>query len=82
MNKETIRETILKLLGEIAPDGDVQTIDPDRSFHDQLELDSIDFLRLMIALENELDIKIYDFDYPKLSTLHGCESYLTEKLAA
>ncbi|MCP5420557.1 MAG: acyl carrier protein [Gammaproteobacteria bacterium] len=82
MNKEQIRETIFNVLHEIAPEGDVQTIDPDRSFHDQLEVDSIDFLRLMMALEQTLGIEIFDFDYPKLSTLRGCEDYLAAKLAA
>jgi acyl carrier protein len=82
MNKEQIRAAIFKVLNEIAPEGNVEIIDPDRSFHDQLELDSIDFLRLMMALEKELDIRIFDFDYPKLSTLRGCEDYLTAKLAA
>jgi acyl carrier protein len=53
---------------------------PDISFHDQLELDSIDFLRLMMSLEKEMNVTIFDFDYPKLSTLKGCERYLAEQL--
>ncbi len=81
INKEQIREKILRVLGDIAPDADTQTIKPDISFHDQIELDSIDFLRLMMGLEKELDVTIFDFDYPKLSTLNGCEHYLTERLA-
>jgi len=43
-------------------------------------LDSIDFLRLMMGLEKELNVTIFDFDYPKLSTLTGCERYLNERL--
>jgi len=44
-------------------------------------LDSIDFLRLMMSLEKEANVTIFDFDYPKLSTLKGCERYLAERLA-
>lgn len=80
MNKNIVRETVLRLLREVAPDADTSTLEPDKSFHDQFEIDSIDFLRLMMGLERELKITIFDFDYPKLSTLHGCERYLSERL--
>lgn len=79
-SQELIRETILRVLGDVVPNADTQVIDPDISFHDQLELDSIDFLRLMMSLEKELNVTIFDFDYPKLSTLKGCERYLTESM--
>lgn len=80
MNNEQIRTTILRTLNDVAPNADTQAINPDISFHDQLELDSIDFLRLMMSLEKELNVTIFDFDYPKLSTLTGCEHYLAERI--
>ncbi|NJN48178.1 MAG: acyl carrier protein [Candidatus Competibacteraceae bacterium] len=82
MNQNAIKETVTRLVNEIAPDANVEAVDPDVSFHDQFELDSIDFLRLMLALEKEFNIAIFDFDYPKLSTLRGCENYLMTRLAA
>ncbi|PWV63242.1 acyl carrier protein [Plasticicumulans acidivorans] len=82
MSAEQVRETILRLLGEIAPESSAADIDPNVSFHDQFEIDSIDFLRLMMGLEKELKVTIFDFDYPKLSTLKGCEAYLCERVAA
>ena len=80
ISREQIRETILRTLGDVVPNADTQAINPDISFHDQLELDSIDFLRLMMNLEKELNVTIFDFDYPKLSTLKGCERYLAAQL--
>ncbi len=82
MNNEQIRTTILRTLSDVAPNVDTETLKPDISFHDQLELDSIDFLRLMMNLEKELNVTIFDFDYPKLSTLNGCEHYLSERIGA
>ncbi len=82
MTREEIRETVLKVLASITPDAQVSVVDPLQTFHDQFDLDSIDFLRLMMALERELNLTIYDFDYPKLSTLAGCETYLEERLMA
>lgn len=80
--EDQLRETILRVLGDVVPNADTQAIHPDISFHDQLELDSINFLRLMMGLEKELNVTIFDFDYPKLSTLKGCEHYLADRLAA
>ncbi len=80
ISREKIRETILRTLGDVIPNADTQAINPDISFHDQFELDSIDFLRLMMNLEKETNVTIFDFDYPKLSTLKGCEHYLVERL--
>ena len=80
ISNEQIRDTILRTLSDVIPNADTHTLHPDISFHDQLELDSIDFLRLMMSLEKELDVTIFDFDYPKLSTLKGCEHYLVERL--
>ena len=80
-NQDLIRETILRVLSDVVPNANTQAISPDISFHDQLELDSIDFLRLMMSLEKETNVTIFDFDYPKLSTLKGCEHYLAERIA-
>jgi len=82
MNKQQIKETVLRILATIAPDADLQSLQPKVSFHDQLDIDSIDFLRLMMELEKALKATILDFDYPKLSTLQGCVDYLAAQLAA
>lgn len=81
MSKQRIRETVLRILGTIAPEVKSSGIDPDVSFHDQFEIDSIDFLQLMMTLEKDLNVPIADIDYPKLSTLNGCETYLADRLA-
>ena len=82
MNKQQIKETVLRILATIAPDADLQSLQPKVSFHDQFDIDSIDFLRLMMELEKALKATILDFDYPKLSTLQGCVDYLAAQLAA
>jgi acyl carrier protein len=82
MNVNQIRATVLQVLSDVAPDADFRKLEPDVSFHDQLEIDSIDFLTLMMALEKALNVEIAQVDYPKLSTLRGCEGYLADKLAA
>ena len=81
MSKQQIKEAVLRILAAIAPEADLTSLKPNVSFHDQLDFDSIDFLRLMMELEKALRVTILDFDYPQLSTLQGCVDYLADKLA-
>ncbi len=76
---ENLKTTVLRILGEIAPEVDVSTITPDESFRDQLDIDSMDFLNFVIAIHEELKVDIPEVDYPKLGTLNGCLEYLSAK---
>lgn len=81
ISSEHIHTTLLDRLRQVVPQVDPQTLQPDRALHNQLHLDSIDFLRLMLTLEQEFHVTIFEFDYPRLFTLNGCEHYLTDQLA-
>jgi len=81
MNEEKLRQQIIETLLDIAPDIEIANLDPAVSFHDQFEIDSVDFLNFVLALEKKLGIKISEINYPKLSSLKGCISYLTVELA-
>ncbi len=76
MTDGELRETVLRVLGEIAPEADPTTLKADVSFRDQLDIDSMDFLNFAIALHEELGVEIPEADYPKLATLDGCVEYL------
>jgi len=77
MTTHDIKNTVLRLLGGIAPEADLSQINPDVSFRDQLDIDSMDFLNFVIALDKELGIEVPEVDYPKLATLNGCVEYLS-----
>jgi len=76
MDELRIRESIVVILGRIAPEADLAALEPDRRFRDQFEFDSIDCLNLMTAIEKEFGIKIPEEAYPGLSSLDGCINYL------
>lgn len=82
MDPERLRALITESLMEIAPNADTRRLDPAVSFHDQFEIDSVDFMNLMLSLEQKLGIHIPEADYPKLSSLNGCVHYLDRPLAA
>lgn len=77
MTKEEIRSTVLRILGEIAPEADLNKLKPDVSFRDQLDIDSMDFLNFVIALDEELHVSIPESDYAKLSSLDSSMELLT-----
>lgn len=79
MIKKKIKAQIAESLLRVAPEAEIDTLDPDISFRDQIEIDSVDFLQFVLDLEKKLGISIPDVDYPKLSSLNGCLSYIENK---
>lgn len=77
MTKDEIRSTVLGILGEIAPEADLNQLKPDVSFRDQLDIDSMDFLNFVIALDEELHVSIPESEYAKLSSLDSSVELLS-----
>jgi acyl carrier protein len=57
MNKQDIFERIKEILVEEF-EVDAESITPDSNLYSELELDSLDSVDLIVALENEFDFKI------------------------
>ncbi len=80
MNEQALSDTIIRVLQDIAPDIDTAQLNPNQSFRDQFELDSVDFLNVVLKLEQTFGVRIPEMDYPKLSSLKGCIDYLQTEL--
>jgi len=76
VTKDEIREAVLRILGQIAPEADLSQIKTNLRIRDQLDIDSMDLLNFVIGLHKELGVDIPETDYPKLATLDGCIDYL------
>lgn len=76
MNEERIKTAVRKVLAEVAPESAGIELKPNVNFRDQFDFDSVDFLNFTLALGRELDVDIPELDYPKLSNLDGCLTYL------
>lgn len=74
---DDIRQTVLRLLGEIAPEADLSALKPGVSFRDQLDIDSMDFLNFVIMIHKTFGVEIPEADYPKYGTLNGCVEQLS-----
>ena len=81
MNRTALEDQILQELLDVVPEVDAAKLDPKVSFRDQFDMDSIDFLNFVLRLEKQVGIKIPDVDYPRLSSLDGCLSYLEARFA-
>lgn len=58
MNDDELRSPVLEVFRKIAPEADIESLDPERSFHDQFGIDSVDYLNFVIALEEKLGVRI------------------------
>lgn len=76
MNEDELRRILLGALTEIAPEVEADAIDPATDLDEQLDIDSMDFLSLIVAVNQRTGIEVPERDYPKLSTLDGAVAYL------
>lgn len=79
MTKEECKQVVLDIIAEIAPDEDLSNVQPDVRLRDQLDLDSMDFLDIVMELRKQHGIEVPEEDYPRLASLDSCAEYLTPK---
>ena len=80
MNAAEIREEVLDILSDIAPDEDLSKLDDEKRFREQLELDSMDFLDIVMELRKLYRVQIPEEEYSHLATMGGTVRYLTPML--
>ncbi|HWB12158.1 MAG TPA: phosphopantetheine-binding protein [Pirellulales bacterium] len=76
MTSDEIRSVVIEALCQVAPEADPAQLRPNVSFRSQLDIDSMDFLRFILALHEKIGIEIPEKDYPSLTTLDSCVGYL------
>lgn len=67
---------IKEVLGEIAPEADLDALPPDADLRESLELDSMDFLNFAEKLSKRSGRRIDEDDYPRLGTLAAGSAFL------
>lgn len=79
MTEDQIKKVVLEVIGRIAPEADLEHLDPAERLRNQFEFDSVDFMNFAVALQSQLKVEIPEGDYPRLATLNGCIRYLQSK---
>lgn len=80
MTREEVRSAILSILSDIAPDEDMSVIKDSEKLRDQFDLDSMDFLDIVMELRKRFNIEVPEQDYEKLVSLESCINYLLPSL--
>ncbi len=73
MTREDIEAAVRSSLGAIAPEVDLSRVRPNADLRDELDIDSMDFLRFVVDVPEK--------DYPRIRTLASCIGYLVERAA-
>ncbi|MCK6594748.1 MAG: acyl carrier protein [Bacteriovoracaceae bacterium] len=79
LNYDQVRTHVLNIIADIALDDDVTSIKDDLLLREQLDLDSMDFLDIVMELKKRHKIEVPQEDYPQLATMQSCVTYLTPK---
>jgi len=82
MSPADIRNEIIDILSEIAPDEDLSDLNDEQSFREQIELDSRDFLDIVMELRKRHRIQIPEDEYGELASMASTVRYLEPKMAA
>ena len=81
MTKHEIRDTIVSCLCEVAPEIDPATVKDDVSFRDQFDVDSMDLLNFVIAIDEQLHVDIPESEYGRLGTVDLLVEFISTQLA-
>ncbi|MCA9192550.1 MAG: acyl carrier protein [Planctomycetales bacterium] len=81
MSPAEIRDEIIDILSVIAPDEDLSNLNDEQSFREQLELDSMDFLDIVMELRKRHRIQIPEDEYSALASMSSTVQYLAPKMA-
>jgi acyl carrier protein len=77
-----IRERVIAIIRTIAPEVEEGELRADRPLRDQVDLDSMDWLNVILGVHRDLGVDIPEADYGKLRTLDDWTAYLRERLPA
>jgi acyl carrier protein len=81
MTAEDIVTAVKDIIASIAPDEDLSGLALDVRLREQIELDSMDFLDIVMELRKRYGVHVPDTDYQSLASLDSCVEYLRDKMA-
>ena len=80
MTKEELKSAVLDIIEGIAPDEDLSNLEDDKPLRDQIDLDSMDFLDIVMELRVRYKVEVPEADYMELNTMGSTVEYLYPKM--
>jgi acyl carrier protein len=78
--QKDIKKMVLNSIHIVAPEMDLEKIKTNIPLREQIDIDSLDFVRFITRLDVALGVDVPESDYPKLQTLESCVNYFSLKL--
>jgi acyl carrier protein len=75
-----IRAGLRDAFRQIAPEVDLEGIDPGGDLREEVDLDSVDAMNLIVLIDEILGVEIPEGDYDRITTLEGLIRYLQDRL--
>jgi len=76
MTRDEVVIAIKDIIATISPDEDITNLDDEERLRDQIDLDSMDFLDIVMELRKLYGIRIPEDDYKELASIASCVRYL------
>ncbi len=80
MNKDELKKIIIEEILNIAPDIDESEITLDGNIQTSLEIDSYDFLNILVALNERIGIEVPESDYTEVNSVENMIEYFNKRL--
>jgi acyl carrier protein len=79
MNEQDARQAVHTAIGQVAPDVDLNGLDGGLRLRQDLELDSLDFLRLVEIIDEATGVDIPERDYNAIATVRSLIDYVASR---
>ncbi|MBS1176108.1 MAG: hypothetical protein H6R06_520 [Proteobacteria bacterium] len=80
MDTTHIRDGVIAAIQAVAPELEADQLRADRALRDQVDLDSMDWLNVILGLHERFGLDIPESDYARLTTLDAIVTYLDGRL--
>lgn len=78
MNDAEIRSQVVAIIRSVAPEVEEGELRNDRPLREQVDLDSMDWLKVIIGVHEKLHVDIPEADYGKLRSLDDWAAYVRD----
>ena len=80
MNEAEIRTGVIEVLLTIAPEVEADELRAGQALRDQVDLDSMDWLHVIVGLHERFGVDIPETDYARLVSLDDIVAYLAARV--
>lgn len=80
MSESNVDTVIKKHLHRVAPEADLEALNPDDDLGRSLDIDSMDFYTMMVHISDELKVDIPEEEYGNLRSLQSISHFITNAI--